>query len=138
MKLSARNQLVGKIVAINDGAVNSIVTLDVNGVPISATISCAAVEDLDLKVGQKAIAVIKSTEVMIGLGTMAISARNKLTGKITAVTEGAVNAIVTLDIGSNNISSVISLSAVQELGLKVGDTATAVIKATSVMIGVED
>lgn len=53
--------------------------------------------------------------------------------------EGAVNGIVKLDIGGGNvISSTISMNAIAELGLKVGDTAYAVVKATSVMIGIDD
>ena len=70
---------------------------------------------------------------------MKLSARNQLKGTITDIQEGAVNGIVKLDIGGGNvISSTISMNAIQELGLKVGETAYAVIKATSVMIGVDD
>ena len=70
---------------------------------------------------------------------MKLSARNQLKGKIVELQEGAVNGIVKLDIGGGNvISSTISMSAIRELGLKVGDEAYAVIKATSVMIGVDD
>ena len=65
MKLSARNQLKGKIININQGAVNSI---DIGGGNIiTATISCAAVEELGLKVGSDAYAVIKATNVMVGI-----------------------------------------------------------------------
>lgn len=70
---------------------------------------------------------------------MKLSARNKLKGTITNIQEGAVNGIVTLDIGGGNqISSTISMNAIAELGLAVGKEAYAVIKATSVMVGVED
>ena len=49
MKLSARNQLKGKVININKGAVNSIVSIDIGGGNIiTATISCAAVEELNL------------------------------------------------------------------------------------------
>ena len=68
MKLSARNQLKGKIININQGAVNSIVSNDIGGGNIiTATISCAAVEELGLKVGSDAYAVIKATNVMVGI-----------------------------------------------------------------------
>ena len=67
MKLSARNQLPGTITSITEGAVNGIVTLDVNGIPVTSTISMNAIKELDLKVGMKAIAVIKATNVMIGV-----------------------------------------------------------------------
>ena len=69
---------------------------------------------------------------------MKISARNQLKGKIIGINEGAVNSIVTIDIGGGNvITSTISKNAVEELDLKVGDEAYAIIKATSVMVGVE-
>lgn len=69
---------------------------------------------------------------------MKLSARNQLKGTVTAIQEGAVNCIVTIDIGGGNvITSTISMGAVQELGLKVGMEAYAVIKATSVMVGVD-
>ncbi len=69
---------------------------------------------------------------------MKLSARNQLKGTVTSIQEGAVNAIVKIDIGGGNvISSTISMAAVQELGLEVGKPAYAVIKATSVMVGVD-
>ena len=55
MKLSARNQLKGKVIDIKTGAVNSIVTLDIGGGNIIvSTISCSAVEELGLEVGSDA------------------------------------------------------------------------------------
>ncbi|RDF11301.1 molybdenum-pterin-binding protein [Haemophilus paraphrohaemolyticus] len=69
---------------------------------------------------------------------MKISARNQLKGKIVSIKTGSVNAIVHIDIGGGNvITSTISISAVKELGLEVGKDAYAIVKATSVMIGVE-
>lgn len=69
---------------------------------------------------------------------MKISARNQLKGTVVAIEKGSVNAIVKIDIGGGNvISSTISLASVDELGLAVGKPAYALIKATSVMIGVE-
>lgn len=138
MKLSARNQIRGTIVNVNEGAVNGIVTLEFEGGKISGTISMAAIRELGLEPGVKAVAVIKATEVMIGLGEMKLSARNQLKGTITNINEGAVNAIVTLETaGGTQISATISMAAVKELELAVGTEAAAVIKATSVMFGVE-
>ena len=70
---------------------------------------------------------------------MKLSARNQLKGTIVSIEEGAVNAIVKLEIGGGNIvTSSITMNAVRDLGLKVGKTAYAVIKSSSVMIGVDD
>ncbi|MFP3040590.1 TOBE domain-containing protein [Treponema primitia] len=69
---------------------------------------------------------------------MKISARNQIKGKVISIKEGSVNGIVVLDIGGGNrISSTISLDAIKELGLKVGGEAYAIVKATSVMIGID-
>jgi len=138
MNISARNQLTGKIESVQEGAVNAIVTLKLPcGNKISSTISMSAVKDLGLVQGKEATAVIKATEVMIGIGDMKISARNQLDGEIVKITEGAVNAIVALktDCG-NTITATISMASVKELGLAPGVKAKAVIKATSVMIAV--
>lgn len=67
MKLSARNQLKGKIVKVEQGLITSKVVLDLgNGNVITAIISKDAIEDLDLQPGKEAFAIIKSTEVIIG------------------------------------------------------------------------
>ena len=65
---------------------------------------------------------------------MAISARNQLKGKITEVVLGNVMAHITVRVGQNLIDSVITRKSAQELKLKKGDTVTAVIKATEVMV----
>ena len=75
MKISARNQLVGKVAEIKEGAVNAIVALEIaGGKKISATISLDAVKELGLSVGAEATAVIKSTSVMVASASTKISA----------------------------------------------------------------
>lgn len=67
MKLSARNQLKGRVVEVKNGAVMSSVKLDIGGGnTITAFIGKESVEDLGLKVGDNAVAIIKSTEVIVG------------------------------------------------------------------------
>lgn len=135
-QLSARNQFEGTVSKVTEGAVNGIVTLDVNGTPISATISMASIRDLELAEGVKAVAVVKATEVMVGKGQLKLSARNQFPGKVLSVEKGAVNAIVKLEVlGGNVITATISNAAVEDLELAEGVDATAVVKATSVMIG---
>lgn len=70
---------------------------------------------------------------------MRLSTRNQLTGTITEVSVGAVMATVKirLDGGDQVITASITKEAVEELGLQVGSTATALVKSTEVMIGVE-
>lgn len=69
---------------------------------------------------------------------MKLSARNSLPGTVRNIDKGAVNAEVTLELAPGLvIVSVITLDALQSLGLKVGGKAYAVIKASSVMVGVD-
>ena len=106
MKLSARNQFPGTVTNISEGAVNGIVTIDVNGTPVSATISMSAIKELDLAPGKKACAVIKATEVMVGKGDhLALSARNQFPGKVIGVEKGAVNSIFSSVRGCTNEST---------------------------------
>ena len=65
MKLSARNQLKGKIVGVQKGQTTAHVRIDIgNGVIVTSSITNEAVDDLALKVGEEAIAVIKASDVM--------------------------------------------------------------------------
>jgi len=67
-KLSARNQLKGKILEVKKGATTSHVRLDIgNGIIITSAITNEAVADLNLKTGDEAWAVIKASDVMIGV-----------------------------------------------------------------------
>ncbi len=65
---------------------------------------------------------------------MSISARNHLKGKITDLKLGDIMAQVTIKVGQNVIESVITRQSAEEMGLKKGDTVTAVVKATEVMV----
>jgi molybdopterin-binding protein len=68
---------------------------------------------------------------------MRISARNVLNGKIVEVKKGATTAHVRIDVGGSVITASITNEAVDELGLKEGMAASAVIKASDVMVAVE-
>jgi molybdopterin-binding protein len=66
MKLSARNQLKGKVVAVQKGQTTAHVRIEIgNGVVVTASITNEAVDDLALKIGDEAIAVIKASDVMV-------------------------------------------------------------------------
>lgn len=136
MKLSARNKFIGKVTDVTRGAVNGIVKIELsNGQHITSSITLEAIDDLDITVGKKVTAIIKSTSVLIGRGQLTLSARNKLSGTIIDINRGAVNAIVKVELPSNVvISSSITLEAVDELDLTVGTEVTAVVKASEVLI----
>lgn len=68
---------------------------------------------------------------------MKISGRNQLKGKIVEVTKGTTTAHVRIDIGGSVVTASITNEAVDELGLKVGKEAYALVKASDVMVAVD-
>lgn len=67
MKLSARNQLKGKITEVRKGATTSHVVIEIAaGARVMASITNEAVDELGLKPGDEALAVIKASDVMVG------------------------------------------------------------------------
>lgn len=67
---------------------------------------------------------------------MKLSARNVLKGTVTEVEDGTVNAVVKVDIGGGQmISSMITLDALKDMELKVGDEVYAIIKSSNVLLG---
>jgi len=67
MKISARNRLKGKIVEVKKGATTSHVKIDIGGQVVTSSITNEAVDELKLAAGQNAYAIIKASDVMIGI-----------------------------------------------------------------------
>jgi len=68
---------------------------------------------------------------------MKVSARNKLAGTVKEINIGQVMAEITLKIGGNEVVAIVTKKSAEGLGLKVGDKAVALIKATEIMVGKE-
>ena len=67
MKISARNQIAGRLVAIHPGAVNGTVKVDIgNGIVVTTSITEEAIADLALAEGDQVTVIIKASDVMIG------------------------------------------------------------------------
>ena len=140
MKVSARNVLAGKVTKITKGAVNSEVALTLSGgTPLIAVVTNGAIENLALKEGVSAYAIIKATSVLIGsdLHDAKISARNIMCGTIAKIIQGPVSTEVDVEVGGGNmISAVITHESSNNLELKVGSHACTLFKASSVILGV--
>lgn len=140
MKVSARNVFEGQVTALVNGAVNAEVELTTaGGDKIVAIVTEGSVKSLGLAVGQKAVAFVKAPWVMVVAGDAKIkfSTRNQLTGTVKSLTKGAVNSDVAILLaGGTVVHAVITNEAVLELGLKDGAPATALIKASHVVLGV--
>ena len=66
--ISARNQLAGKVVAVKEGAVNGHVTIELaDGNKVSGSITNEAIEALGFAEGQQAVAIVKATDVIVGI-----------------------------------------------------------------------
>lgn len=139
MKTSARNELVGKVKRIAKGAVNSEVVLDLGGGDaLVAVITNTSVENLALKPGVAAYALIKASWVILAAPGMArTSARNRLCGEVEQVNDGAVNSEVTLKLsGGKRLTAVVTLESARELGLTPGVPVCALVKASHVVLAV--
>lgn len=139
VRTSARNQLTGTVSGYKAGAVNDEVELTLSGgARIVAVVTRTSTEQLALKLGATAFALIKASSVLLatGLDGVRLSARNQIPGTVTAVTPGAVNAEVVLDIGGGaSLAAVVTQASADTLGLAVGQQATAIFKASSVILG---
>lgn len=140
MNVSARNVFKGKITALVSGAVNAEVELSLpGGDKIVAIVTEGSVKSLELAIGKEAVAYVKAPWVMLLAGTQDVrfSARNQLTGVVTDIQKGAVNTEVGIKLpGGSLVYAVVTNEAVLELGLKEGVAASALIKASHVILGV--
>ena len=69
---------------------------------------------------------------------MKLSARNQLAGTVTSINEGAAIANVEVDVGGQRVVASITVEAARELGLREGAQVTAIVKASDVMLAVDD
>jgi molybdate transport system regulatory protein len=140
MRVSARNTFAGNVTAITQGVVNAEVTLSLKGgVLLTATVTNGAIDNLGLKVGSEAYAIVKASSVIIGtdLHDARVSARNIFCGTIAKIIEGPVNTEVDVEIGGGTtVSAVITHGSSERLELTVGGHACVLFKASSVIIGV--
>ncbi|WP_027796274.1 TOBE domain-containing protein [Paraburkholderia acidipaludis] len=142
LRTSARNYLYGTVAAILRGEVNDEVSLALpGGQTVVAVVTRESTEALGLVEGAAAVALVKASSVVLVAGEAGdaarLSARNRLGGTVSQVRRGAVNAEVTLELpGATVIAAVVTDSSIEALGLAPGAAATAVFKASSVVLGV--
>lgn len=140
MKTSARNQFTGTVTAMRSGAVNDEVELTLpGGARIVAIVTSESTESLGLRTNMTVFALVKASSILVAteLHDAKLSARNQLPGVVTLVTPGAVNAevVIAMD-GGGTIAAIVTQSSVKDLGLAPGVRATALFKASSVILGV--
>jgi len=141
MKTSARNQFNGVISNLRQGAVNDEVEVTLaGGSKLAAVVTRDSSAALGLAVGKDVIALVKAPWIVLATGAddLQFSARNQLTGTVSAVIKGAVNSEVLLALdGGLTLAAVITNDSVADLELAAGKQATALFKASSVILAVK-
>lgn len=140
MKISARNIFQGSISAIKPGSVNTEVEISLGGNDkIVAIVTNGSVQTLGLAAGKAVTALIKASSILVmtDASGIALSARNVLAGKVSKVSNGQVSSEVGITLPSGaTVYATITHDAVSDLGIKEGASASAVFKASSVILGV--
>lgn len=139
MQTSARNQFLGTVKTVQHGAVNAEVILDIgNGSELAAIITNDSAEHLALEPGSEVYALIKAQWIILAVDQhIKTSARNCLSGTVVRCQEGAVNAEVVIELpGGKTVAAIITNESVKTLSLKEGMRASALIKASHIILAV--
>jgi len=142
MRTSARNQFFGTVTRVVPGVVNDEIELAIAGEQkIVAIVTRESTDNLALAPGRQVFALIESSSVIVmtaGEGVR-LSARNQLAGTVARLTRGAVNAEVVIALGGGGtVAATVTNESVDTLGLAEGLAATALFKASSVILGVPE
>ena len=141
MRVSARNVFPGTVAAVRKGAVSTEVTLLLKGgETVCSVITNESARILGLKVGAEAYAFFKASAVILGkeLHGAKVSARNLLCGTVDRIAHGPVNAEVTVVLpGGSVLTAVVTDESAKRLLLAKGDHVCALVKASSVILGVD-
>lgn len=139
LRTSARNQYEGTVTALQRGAVNSQVTLRLDGDDeLVSIITNDSVDNLGLAVGASAITLIKASFVILSNDDdLRLSARNRLRGVVSSCRKGAVNAevVLTLAAGKQLVATVTN-DSIDDMGILQGMAISAIVKASHVILAV--
>jgi molybdate transport system regulatory protein len=141
IKTSARNQFLGTVKSIKLGQINAEVVLDIGGGDtLAAVITNESVTHLALKVGAEAYAMVKAPWVIVTTSDgFRTSARNELHGTVVRCQEGAINGEVIIELaGGKTVAAIVTNDSIKSLGLKEGVKACALIKASHVILAVNN
>ena len=139
MKTSARNHFAGPVTRVQRGSVNDEIEIEAaGGHKVVAIVTHESAESLGLNVGAQAFALVKASSIVVVTEAEGahFSARNRLDGTVARIAAGAVNDEVVIDVADGvSIAAIITHASSEALGLAVGARATAIFKASSVIVG---
>ncbi|WP_439327613.1 TOBE domain-containing protein [Lonepinella sp. BR2357] len=140
MAISARNQLQATVQAIKTGVTTDVIELALaSGEKLVASITSESTQHLGLQVGSDVVAIFKAPSVMLSTDNdLILSSRNQFDAVVQQVTDGAVNAEVTVKTtGGVELTAIITETSVKNLGLVSGSPVRALIKASHIVLGVK-
>ena len=139
MKTSARNHFAGQVTRVQRGSVNDEIEIEAaGGHKVVAIVTHESAEGLGLAVGAQAFALVKASSIVVvtDADKARFSARNRMTGTVSRLVPGAVNTEVVIDLaGGGSVAAIITNESSTALALAEGATATAIFKASSVIVG---
>jgi molybdate transport system regulatory protein len=141
VRISARNQFVGTVSALEMGPVDVQVQVQLDDtLQIAAVVTRESAEQLGLAPGREVMVLVKAPSVQITTGTRQRGlARNRLWGTVQRIVVGPVNTEVTLDLGhARTATAVLPRATADKLGLAPGMPACASFKVSSVLLAVVD
>ena len=140
-KLSAANQLSGTVLAVREGAVNGVVTIETPDGLVKADITMESIRELSLREGVRATAVISATDLVLdaeGDSGMLFSAGNAFEGVVRQVVPGAVNAHVHVTLASGQeLLADLECACLDEMGLSAGVPVTVRVGSNDVLVSSE-
>lgn len=141
MRISARNVFLGKVKEVRKGVVSTEVIIALSGgETLCSVITNESAKALGLKPGIEAYAFFKASSVILGkdLHDAKVSARNLLCGTVSRIVHGPVNAEVTVDLpGGSVLTAIVTEGSANRLLLAKGDPVCALVKASSVILGID-
>ena len=131
------NLLKGIVTSINTNGSLSLVRVKIDTEELTSIVTDTPKTAPYLEVGKMISVIFKESEVFIGKGTThQISLQNKLVGTIINIASDDLLSKLVLETTVGTITSIITTNAVRQLDLKEGDSATAMIKTTEIMLSV--
>ena len=129
------NVLEGNIKSIQTSGSLSLVKITVGDFQLTSIVIDTPSSSNYLKESESVKVIFKETEVILGNGNhIPISLQNRLIGNVTSIDSGELLSKVTIETSIGQVSSIITTNAVQQLGIEIGKSVTAMIKTNEMML----
>ncbi len=136
VRTSARNQFAGTVAALRQSKVSVEVCIALDPqTQIVAGVTRESADALGLVLGSSVLALVKASSVLLARGAVQTSARNHLTGTVSRVVAGPIGAEVTLALpAGRSVTAGITRDSLERMALATGQPASALFKASSVIL----